>query len=88
MPDVPGEVVVAVENTTSSGATALISRYGKRERYELELAAFAIQHLRLAAASTIEVKAESEVVVTAVHQEPKGPGLSSILGIRFAGGSS
>ena len=88
LPDVPGEVVVAVENTTSSGATALISRYGKRERYEVELAAFAIQHLRLAAGSTIEVKSESEVVVTAVHQEPKGPGLSSILGIRFAEGSS
>ena len=88
LPDVPGEVVVAVENTTSSGATALISRYGKRERYEIELAAFAIQHLRLAAGSTIEVKSESEVVVTAVRQEPKGPGLSSILGIRFAEGSS
>ncbi|MFL2986081.1 MAG: hypothetical protein EVA19_06685 [Acidimicrobiales bacterium] len=86
LPDVAGEVVVAVENTTSSGVTALISRYGKRERYELQLAAFAIQHLRLSGGSTIEVKSGSEVAVTAVHQEPKGAGLSSILGIRFAEG--
>ncbi|RZP36191.1 MAG: hypothetical protein EVA19_07980 [Acidimicrobiales bacterium] len=86
LPDVAGEVVVAVENTTSSGVTALISRYGKRERYELQLAAFAIQHLRLSGGSTIEVTSESEVAVTAVHQEPKGAGLSSILGIRFAEG--
>ena len=87
LPDVPGEILVAVENTTSAGATALISRYGKRERYELKLAAFAIQHLRLAPGNTIEVKSESEVVVAAVHQEPKGAGLSLILGIKLAEGS-
>ena len=86
LPDIPGEVVVAVENTTSSGVTALISRYGERQQYEVQLAAFAIQHLRLAAGNTIEVRSESEVVVAAVHQEPNGAGLSLILGIRFAEG--
>jgi len=84
LPDIPGEVVIAVENTTSSVATAFISRYGEREQYEVQLAAFAIQHLRLAGGNTIEVQSESEVVVAAIHQEPKGAGLSSILGIRFA----
>ena len=86
LPDIPGEVVVAVENTTSSGVTALISRYGERQQYEVQLAAFAIQHLRLAAGNTIEVRSESEVVVAAVHQEPNDAGLSLILGLRIAEG--
>ncbi|HAF69524.1 MAG TPA: hypothetical protein DCL16_10420 [Acidimicrobiaceae bacterium] len=87
LPDVEGEVLVAIQNTSSSSASASVTRYGKRQRYEVKLAALATKHLRIAAGSTIEVNSDSEVVVSAVHQELKGAGLSSVSGIRFAGGA-
>ena len=87
LPDVPGEVLVAIENIGSSKVSASVIRYGKRQRYEVKLASFATEHLRIAGGSTIEVNSDSEVVVSAIHQEPKGAGLSSISGIKFAGGS-
>ena len=87
LPDVPGEVLVAIENIGSSKVSASVIRYGKRQRYEVKLASFATEHLRIGGGSTIEVNSDSEVVVSAIHQEPKGAGLSSISGFKFAGGS-
>ena len=83
LPDVAGEILVAIENTGSSSVTASVIRYGKRQRYEVKLAAFATKHLPMASGSTIEINSDSEVVVSAIHQEPKGAGLSSISAIKF-----
>lgn len=87
LPDIPGEVLVAIENAGSSNVTASVVRYGKRQRYEVKVAAYAIQYLRMASGSTVEVSSDSQVVVSAMHQAPKGAGLSSIPATKFRGGS-
>ena len=84
LPQLEGEVLVAIQNAEQSDAKALISRYGSRGRYEVKLAGFGIHYYRVAAGNTLEIRSDSAIAVTALHQEANGAGLNSILGIRFA----
>ncbi|MDP7068681.1 MAG: hypothetical protein QF637_13770, partial [Acidimicrobiales bacterium] len=84
LPQLEGEVLVAIQNAGQSDVKALISRYGSRGRYEVKLAGFGIHYYRVAAGNTLEIRSDSAIAVTALHQEANGAGLNSILGIRFA----
>ncbi len=83
IPDLGGQVMIGLQNTNQTEATVFLSPYGSRGRYKVSLAGFGSKSVPLAAGSTIEVRSELPIAVTALHQNVGGAGLNSILGIKF-----
>ncbi|MCS5683601.1 MAG: DUF5719 family protein [Acidimicrobiales bacterium] len=84
VPELAGEVTVGIQNGAAATATVTIFRYGQRNRYELRMGAHASRQIRVAAGTTIEIKADAPIAVAAVRQERNGAGLNSVLGVKFS----
>ena len=77
IPDLGGQVMIGLQNANQAEATVFLSPYGSRGRYKVSLAGFGSKSVPLAAGSTIEVRSELPIAVTALHQNASGAGLNS-----------
>ena len=65
-------MTVGIQNGAAATATVTIFRYGQRNRYELRMGAHASRQIRVAAGTTIEIKADAPIAVAAVRKNETG----------------
>jgi|TARA_B100001741_G_scaffold70716_1_gene56806 hypothetical protein len=82
-PNLGGQMLISVLNTSGRGEDVYLSQFGDRANYRVNVPGNAMRQLFVGTGGTWEIKSEVPIVIAALHQKTLAAGLMSIAPVKF-----